>query len=126
MIQYHNLIVYKKLMTYLCLYRFHVHLFVFTSTELPTSLLSLIGIIVFTNILVVCYSILALVNLHFISKQNVLRKKLNLYPMHVFELYTALFMHVLTISLQDLYAYVRLLFGEKYYYFSHFLFQQTL
>ena len=48
---------------------------------------------------------IALVNLHFISKQKVLRKKLNLYPMHVFELYTALFMHVLTIVLQDLYAF---------------------
>ena len=47
-------------------------------------------------------SVIALFNLHFISKQNVSRKKLNLYTMHVFELYTALFMHVLTISLQDL------------------------
>ena len=59
-------------------------------------------------------SVIALVNLHFISKQKVLRKKLNLYPMHVFELYTALFMHVLTIILQDLYAFHKNLKSRTY------------
>ena len=44
-------------------------------------------------------SVIALVNLHFISIQNVLRKKTQLVSNACFEL----FMHVLTIALHDLY-----------------------
>ena len=57
---------------------------------------------------------IALVNLHFISKQNVLQKKLYWYTMHVFDVYMALFMHVLTIALQDLYAFHKFFISLTY------------
>ena len=57
----------------------------------------------------------ALVNLHVTSKKNVLRKKLNLYPIHVIALYTALIMHVLTIALQDIYAFHTKIKSLTYY-----------